>query len=57
MANSKVVEESFGHQIPQPSMKKGRITTFGDRVTDSNFTDRSTFSVNQKTGVIQKGEK
>lgn len=57
MAKASVVEESFGHQIPQPKLKKGSIATFGDRVTDGDFDARRTFSVNQKTGKYEKGEK
>lgn len=56
MAKPSVVEESFGHHIPQPGLKKGSIAIFGDRATDSNINDRQTFSVNQKTGNPAKGK-
>jgi len=56
MAKPSVVEESFGHQIKQPSVSKGRIATFGDMINDQPLPDRGV-SVNQKTGYPVKGSK
>lgn len=47
--NERVSEETFGPAIPQISVSKGKIVTFGHAINDKAIPSRGT-SVNQKTG-------
>lgn len=57
MAKENVVSETFGGYAKQPTVSRGKITTIGHMVDERQFDDRKVFSVNQKTGVIQKSNK